>query len=98
MRENSSDSPARSSPAIAHDGGCWLDDEVADTLRQMRDDGIQRAAVITADERRQMSREEHMRHFTTFVGTLLNDFGQYWLGAYTYVSDGGTGARTQVPI
>ncbi|MGN9777412.1 M14 family zinc carboxypeptidase [Micromonospora sp. H33] len=23
---------------------------------------------------------------------LLNDFQQYWLGAYTYVSDGGTGA------
>ncbi|NJP32600.1 M14 family metallopeptidase [Micromonospora thermarum] len=24
---------------------------------------------------------------------LLNDFQQYWLGAYTYVSDGGTGAE-----
>ena len=25
---------------------------------------------------------------------LLNDFQQYWLGAYTYVDDGGTGRRT----
>ncbi|MDM4718312.1 M14 family zinc carboxypeptidase [Micromonospora sp. WMMA1363] len=29
---------------------------------------------------------------------LLNDFQQYWLGAYTYVSDGGSGADGPYPV
>jgi DNA-binding transcriptional ArsR family regulator len=36
-----------------------------------------RAATIEADELRQISREDHSRHFTTFIGALLHDYGRY---------------------
>jgi hypothetical protein len=35
------------------------------------------AASFTAKEVRQISREDRMHHFTTLIGTLLNDFGRY---------------------
>lgn len=42
-----------------------------------------RAANISAEELRQMSREDHQRNFTTFVGSLLNDYGRY-IGQETF--------------